>query len=203
MPNIVPIVEGKADVEALPVLLRRILEMDAGFSGIGVARPIRVPRSKIVRPNELERSLEQATRDRADVGAMLVLLDADDDPPCTLAPQLETRARTATHFPVAIVLANREFESWFLGSKESLRGCRGIRQDAAIPPNHETIRGAKERISQNMEGGRRYVEVDDQPALAAQMDIDTARRNCPSFDKLVREVERLVKEIRASSSFSN
>jgi hypothetical protein len=93
------------------------------------------------------------------------------------------------------VLANREFKGWFLGAKESLRTKRGISQDACAPPDPEAIRGAKERLSDNMVGGRRYLEVDDQPAFAAMMDLRQARAHCPSFDKLCREIERLVQAI--------
>ena len=95
--------------------------------------------------------------------------------------------------PVAVVLANKEFEAWFLGAKESLQGLRGIRRDASTPLLPEGIQGAKERLTRNMEN-RRYLEVDDQPALAESMDLGMVRQRCPSFDKLWRELERLLKE---------
>lgn len=45
-----------------------------------------------------------------------------------------------------------------------------------------------------MEGSRRYVEVDDQPTLAARMDLDKAIERCQSFRKLVSELERILTE---------
>jgi len=39
--------------------------------------------------------------------------------------------------------------------------------------------------------GRRYSETIDRPGFAASFDV-LAARNCESFDKLVRDVERLV-----------
>ena len=66
--------------------------------------------------------------------------------------------------------------------------------DAAAPPDPEGIRDAKKRLSQNMQP-RRYLEVDDQPALAERMDFASAARRCPSFDKLLREVRRLIEQI--------
>ena len=42
-----------------------------------------------------------------------------------------------------------------------------------------------------MQGGHRYTETLDQPALAAAFDLDLARR-ADSFDKLYREVARLL-----------
>ena len=44
------------------------------------------------------------------------------------------------------------------------------RFDAGNPPDPETIRGAKERLTRNMEGNRRYVEVDDRGFDSVQPD---------------------------------
>jgi hypothetical protein len=49
-----------------------------------------------------------------------------------------------------------------------------------------------------MSGGRRYLEVDDQPALVAKMDLDAAREQCRSFDKLVRDLRGLVERLPTS-----
>lgn len=177
-------------MESVPVLLRRLLA-HLSAPHLNVCRPFRVRRNRIVQEGEIERAVQQAERDREGVTAILIFLDADDDPPVQLATDLLRRARNVTRLPVAVVLAVREFEAWFLGAKESLRGVRGIRADAANPPDPESIRGAKERLSKNMPRSRRYLEVDDQPALAERMDLDMARRNCPSFDKFCREVPTL------------
>ena len=76
----------------------------------------------------------------------------------------------------------------------SLRGVCGIRTDAEAPVGPEEIRGAKERLSRNMEGKRRYIEVLDQPVLAARMDLALARQRCPSFQRLAAGLERLLAE---------
>ncbi len=192
--SIVSIVEGHAETESIRVLLTRILESMQRFD-VAVARPFRVKRNRVVRPGELERAVQQAVSDRADPGGVLVLLDADDDCPATLGPALLERCRGVTRLPSAVVLANKEFEGWFLGSKESLRGVRGIRQDALAPPAPEGIKGAKELLSRNMMAGRRYVAVDDQAALARRMDLEMARGRCPSFDKFLRDVDTLVSQL--------
>jgi hypothetical protein len=193
--SIVPIVEGHSEVESVGVLLRRLLRTFNRLD-IQIARPFRVKRYQVVKEGQIERAVTQGTRGRENVGAVLVLLDADDDCPAWLAKKLLARCAKVTGLPVAVVLANREFEAWFLGAKESLRGIRGIRQDAVSPANPESIRDAKGRISANMSAGRRYLEVDDQPALAEKLDIKTARKRCPSFDKLVREIQRLAQLLR-------
>lgn len=192
-PAIVPIVEGQSEVQSVPVLLRRLLG-DMPAHQIEVARPFRVKRTQVVREGQMERAVLQACRSRERAAAVLVLLDADDDCPAKLGPSLLERCRTATGLPVAVVLAKSELEAWFLGAKESLRGVRGIRDSATAPEDPEQIRDAKGRISQNMDG-KRYLEVDDQPALAASMDFDLARKRCPSFAKLQREVAQLAKQI--------
>ncbi|MCG2773825.1 MAG: DUF4276 family protein [Desulfobacterales bacterium] len=177
----------------MPILLRRIcVQMQA--VNIQIARPYRVKRNKVVKAGELERAIEQGIRDRSNIGAILLLLDAEDDCPAALAPELSERCRQTTHLPVAVVLANIEMEGWFLGGKESLRGVCGIKPDAVAPPNPESIRGAKERLSKNMEYGRRYLEVDDQPTMATQVNSDLTQGRCPSFDKFLREVQNLIKK---------
>ena len=79
-------------------------------------------------------------------------------------------------------------EAWFIASIESVRSKLGIDRDVAVPPEPESVRGAKEWLSEKI--GRRYSETLDQPALAAIFDLDLARR-APSFDKFVREVRIL------------
>jgi hypothetical protein len=188
---ILPFVEGQSEEEAIRVLLRRLLDR-LGRHEVQIARPFRVKRYQVVRPRELERALRLGTQDRGNVSAVLVLLDADDDDPHALESALHDRCRQVTDLPSAVVAAQRELEAWFLGCKDALRGFRGIRADANAPQDPEAIRGAKERLTRNMEGGRRYVEVDDQPAFAARMDLDLALQRCASFRRFEGAVRSLL-----------
>jgi hypothetical protein len=191
-PVLVPIVEGYSEVESVPVLLRRLLA-EWGQYEVAVAKPVRVSRYKVVRPGELERACELARRRSEGCDAILLVLDAEDDCPKELAPALLERARRASaDIPAAVVLAKSEFEAWFLGSLESLRGVRGLAEAAVSPDRPEDIRDAKGYLSRQMTGGRTYVEVDDQPALADRFDLQLACQRCLSFDKFVRDVESLV-----------
>ena len=201
-PTILPVVEGRAEVESVPILLRRLIA-ELGAHHVQVTKPFRVSRTAVVREGELERSIRQGIRSRPNVGAVLVLLDADDDCPASLGPALLKRAVQVTQLPVAVVLAKREFEGWFLGAKESLRGKRRIRKNANAPENPENIRGAKEHLTGNMTGRGRYVEVDDQPALAQIMDLSLAKRRCPSFGKFCSDISRLLSEMQIDSLKSN
>ena len=186
------IVEGDGDVEAVPIALRRIAqEIDPSLK-IKIHRPIRVPRTKLVKPGELESYIELAARRAGRDGAIFVVLDSDDDCPATLGPELLGRARKARpDLPISVVLAKREFEGWFLASAESLRGLRGLASDLKPPSDLESIRGTKEWLTARMTAGRSYVETLDQPALAASFDLQQAR-TAPSFDKFFRDVVAIV-----------
>jgi hypothetical protein len=193
---IATIVEGHAEVESVPVLLRRIL-LQLRVSDVQVARPFRVKRNRVVKAGELERAISQTIRDRDWVAGIMVLIDSDDDCPAELGVQLLERAKKTTQMPVSVVLAHREFECWLLGAKESLRGINGIEENATAPLTPENIRGAKEHLTQNMIRGRRYLAVDDQVRFAERFDLKLARQRCPSFDKCFRETERLLRAMGA------
>ncbi len=190
------IVEGHSEVGSVPILLRRLLQ-NAGVYDLDVEKPFRVKRDRVVRPGELEKAVTFASRSRDDAAAIVVLLDADDDCPAKLGPELAKRCQEITQLPALVVLASRELEGWLLGAKESLRGVRGIKDDAVAPENPERIRGAKERLTKNMTGSRRYLEVDDQPALVERMDLALARDRCPSFDRFVLRFRDLVSQVVA------
>ena len=93
---VVPIVEGHAEVESAGVLLRRLMEAQGRYD-VDVAKPVRVGRYKVVRPGELERAIELARRKSEGCDAIVVLLDADDDCPGRLGPDLLARAANAGH----------------------------------------------------------------------------------------------------------
>lgn len=193
MTTLSPIVEGHGEVGAVPILIRRIgAELNPPVVP-NISRPVRAPRGTLLRPGELERFVMLASATVTDSGGVLVMLDADDDCPAELGPKVLQRARGATSLPVGVVLPMREFEGWFLGSASSLAGLSGLPEDLAEPHDPEGVRDAKGWLSDRIEGSTRYSPTVDQPALTAQFDLRTARDNCASFDKLWREVERLLR----------
>lgn len=179
---LLPIVEGQAEESSIPVLMRRM--------NVAVLKPYRVKRNLVVKPGELERTLEGALAQRPGASCVLILLDADDDCAATLGPELLARASAVTRLPISVVFAVRELEAWFLGGLESLRGHRGVDALAAYPEDPEQPRGAKERLRAFMKG-KTYVDTDDQPALMAALDIHAARTRCPSLDKLLRDLQSM------------
>ena len=193
------IVEGQGDVEAVRVLIQRIAVDLYPELAMDILRPIRVSRNRIVKENELEREVELAAEKISGQGAIFIMLDSDDDCPAELGPALLNRALQArSDIPIAVVLAKHEFEAWFLAAAESIRGQRGLRNDIHSPSNPEAIRGAKEWLSQRMEGSRTYRETRDQAALTARFNIEQAR-HVGSFDKCYRDIIRLLEALREAS----
>ncbi|MBI3693370.1 MAG: DUF4276 family protein [Acidobacteria bacterium] len=191
------IIEGHGEREAVPIVVRRIAwRLDPALK-VQVPACIRISRNKLVKAGELERAVELAARKAGSQGAVLVMLDSDDDCPAELGPELLRRATQARgNLPVAVVLPKREFESWFLAAAASLREHRGLAADIQPPSNPESIRGAKEWLSQRMGVDRQYIETLDQAPLAARFDLDLARR-ADSFDKCYRDIVRLLTDILA------
>lgn len=186
------IVEGHGEVEAAPILIRRLAAQVDPAIFVRVPPPIRISKGKLLKQDEMEKAIELLARKVGPGGAIFVLLDSDDDCPATLGPALLARARRARpDLPLAVVLAKREYEAWFLAAASSLAGKRGLHPNLAAPGDPEAIRGAKEWLSSHMAGNQSYVETLDQPAFTTAFDLEQARR-ADSFDKCRREIERLL-----------
>ncbi len=199
--NLACIVEGHGEVEAVPVLLGRMQQsLDPGVY-VRISRPIRVPRQKLVKHEELERAIQLCVRQLSRPCAILILVDADDDCPAELGPELLHRAeQVQSNVPVGVVLAKREFEAWFLAAIESLGGRRGLAKDLQAVTDCESIRDAKKALTRNMVESRTYSPAVDQAALAATFDMELARQRSDSFDKCWREFARLLGEVSAKQA---
>ena len=109
--TIVCIVEGDGEVEAVPLLLRRLGQNMNPPVILEVPRPIRSNRHKIIKSGELERAVRLAAKRAGKCGAILVLLDSDDDCPGVLGPHLFQRAISERgDIPLSVALAKREYE---------------------------------------------------------------------------------------------
>lgn len=188
MISIASIVEGDGEVAALPVLLRRLNEWRPGQYYADALPPIRVHRDRFLnRDDEFRKQLLLAAAKCGDQGWILVLLDADDDCPVTLAAKVYQRARQyVPHRNLSVVLAKREYEAWFLAAARSLDGHRGFRCPHETPVDAETPRDAKGWLRRHMGSGT-YSEVLDQPAFTARFDLQQAFENSRSFRKLCKE----------------
>lgn len=184
------IVEGDGEVLALPILLRRIGLWKTPECPVQILTPIRVPRMNLInKPADFSRHLQLAAGKCGESGWILVLLDADDDCPRTLGEELRRRAQDIVpHRPVAVVLANREYEAWFIAAAASLNGQRSLRIAAPdAVADAETPRNAKGWLALRKPDRSGYHPVADQPALSARMDLQMAFDRSRSFRKLCSE----------------
>lgn len=193
---IAPIVEGHGENEAIGILLRRFRDRFAPSTPLKINPAIRVHRNRFINNDvEFNRVVELASLKASPSGAVLILLDADEDCPAKLGPSLLHRAMQVRHdFPISVVIAKREYESWFLAAAESLNKKCDL-SDNLIPPEHpEEITGAKEWIEAHMQG-QKYIETKHQPRMTSLFDFDLARQRSASFDKFYREMENLFARI--------
>ncbi len=190
---ILHIVEGHGEVNAVPILIRRIVAHYAPDVYAHAGQAIRVKRTGLLQPGGVERTIELAARQTSPTDGILILLDADDDCPRQIAEQLLARAKAARPDRVlSVVAANREYEAWFLAAARSLRGKRGLADDLQPPADPEAIRDAKGWLASRTTQGFSYKPTIDQPALTNIFDLEQAYA-ARSFRKLVKEVLALAR----------
>lgn len=190
--KIQPIVEGHGDVAAFPLLLRRLVQ-EAEVRAVGIGKPIRRPRNRLVQEDGVTQAVRLALA-QPDCGAVLVLFDGDSDCPADLGPTVQAwAAEAAGATPCRVVMAHKEYEAWFLAAIESLRGRRGVLIDAEPHPDPERPRGAKEQLEARMGRGATYLETADQPAFSALFSLPAAYRRSRSFRKLSASFANLVR----------
>jgi hypothetical protein len=192
MTRVASIVEGDGEVAALPVVLRRLGEWKTPATYVEVLPPIRVYRDRFLnRPDEFSRHLQLAAAKCGDTGWILILLDADDDCPAVMGAAILARAAgVVPHRRVAVVLATREYEAWFIAAAASLDGCRSFTCRAGdAHAEAEVPRNAKGWMGERMASGA-YRETTDQPAFSARMDLQQAFDRSRSFRKLCSEWEK-------------
>ena len=191
---ILPIVEGHGEVEAIRTLLQRVWSELLGGNYIHVPRPLRVPKGKILKEKELIRYLKLAElklgqEQKYAKRAILVLFDADADLPCILAKQvLEMAAASGVQSPLFCVIANKEFETWFVASADAMPNEFSNLGGGVVETAELEGRG-KLWVKEHFQG--HYSETADMPRLTKQMDLGLVRERCPSFDKLCRELAEL------------
>lgn len=206
--SIFPIVEGYGDETAVPCLVKRWLRFrnynryfnvhNPAINAKGCGR-LKAPYNRL-RHIGIEHYVEAALRNNAD--AILVVLDADKE--CFnrkrngLGPELLARARAvAEHIPLAVVVANPEYEAWFLASLTSIRAKGLLPQGNRLPdPLHpEVSSGCKGKIASLL--GASYEESTHQSYLTNGLSFSAGtRRRSPSYGKLIRDLERLTRKAR-------
>lgn len=175
-------------MEALPALLYRIAQTLTCHVDLRVNPPLRVKSGSFLHDAEyLRKQVALAAAKAAQMdGAVLVLLDCEDDCPAVLGPRLLQDAQTVrSDIGMLVTLAYREYETWFLTAVRSLRGLRGLPEDIDPPQSPEAIRDAKGWLGSRMESS--YDPVIHQLEFTRKFDMDQARDN-PSFDRFYRKI---------------
>ena len=192
--KVYPIVEGYGEVAAVPVLLRRLFA-EAQCNQIGVGHPIRRTQSQLRSKEGIQAGVGLALL-QPECVAVVILFDGEDDCPKELAAKVRTWAHeAAAGTPCDVVIAYREYETWFLAALDSLRGRHGIHADATAPADPEARRDAVGVIEEYMPANCAYSKTGDQPALSALFDMGVAHRRNRSFRKMVKVVGDLLAQL--------
>lgn len=193
---IVPIVEGDGETEAVPVLLRRVLD-DMERWHVGVTRPLNAHGAgNLTKRGGVERFVQLA-RLQCGCCGVLVLLDAEGGCALRMARDLATRVRAVCGgSPAAVVCACREYEAWFPASLHTLTGVRlggrpGLVADTSYGGDVEALTGVKGWLSRHFPAGRAYKETLDQAPMTARIDLREARERSRSFRRLCHAIELL------------
>lgn len=190
MPKIVPIVEGPGEVSAVPTLLWKIL-IELGRYDVQIAQPKNAHGcGNLTKPGGLEKFVAYSWRE-PDCGAVLILMDADEECPKELAEAFVERIRImgAKH-PVIIIFANCEYEAWFLASLETVCATLGLPVGLAYPGDAETKVGVKGWLSDQLPSGQAYKETIDQAAMTGVIDLALARERSRSFRRSCHAIEQ-------------
>ena len=210
------LVEGEGDVNAAPVLVKRVIKsLNLSIEIQPDPNPLRIGEvAKFTGRNreKWDRYLRLAIRTR-NADAALLLVDGDckkfeNKPFCAkdAAAELHKRARDAgagANFSAACVFACMEYESWFLAAIPSLAGKRmppdnreGVKSNASWAGNTEQApRNAKGELNKLMVNG--YKPTTDQEPLTRLLDIDLLRNSgCRSFLRLDSAIRQLAEALR-------
>jgi Domain of unknown function (DUF4276) len=203
---VAPIVEGQTEEGSLERLLQRTWsELLGNAERLQVLRPSRGKRDALIDPKraELANKVEEAfaklnqqlLHDEDGRGLILLLLDAESDCPKLLGPQLLKIAnKTRSDADITCVLPKLTFENWIMGGASRLAGVNGMPKILPERDRFEERSGAAwlQKQLREKNRARAYKKTIDAKIFVKAMDLAECRQNCPSFDKLCRELESRV-----------
>lgn len=210
--RILAIVEGHGEQRAVPLLLRRWFQhrrfrnfetpdLAIRASGVGALKCAHVASNEL----GIEHYVEIAASLSPD--GILVVLDADDE--CLqraktrsrpgLGPELLERARlVAQGIPVEVVVANQEYEAWFLAALDALQRTNPeLRRNLWDEPldEAEARRDCKKPLTYLL--GRKYEPSIDQVTFTQSLPFtQTIARRSRSYGKLLRALQALTQAAR-------
>ncbi len=188
--SIVPIVEGHGEVDALPILIRKILGERLNRYDLRIAKPVNAKGKDTLR-SRIDRFVSLALGD----DAALVLFDADEDCALELVRDICASCNGINaRIPIAVVCAVREYESWFLASLETV-----VDGGACFAGDPDVVPNPKDRLRRALPD-ERYRETAHQAGLTARIDIEAGSANSRSFRRLCHAVEELASAIDSGTA---
>jgi hypothetical protein len=178
------VIEGRGELEAVPILLRKLLLREGVHKDI-IGKPVQcLGRDNALKEGGLEGRVAIAAA-RPGCRAVLVILDGEGDPVCELGPQLATRAEVgARGKPTAVCLADEKYEDWLIASAETL-GLENL--------TYKPGRGAISLLIDALKPAK-YIKPTWQPRLTHALELDLAVERSQSLRRFCARVIRLCQE---------
>jgi hypothetical protein len=189
--KIISIVEGDGDKQAVPLLLRRLLETFHQRFDVEPSAKNANGSLNLLKQGGIEKFLAYCVKDSAD--AVLILIDADGDCAIQRAAALAVRAEKMNlRIPVAIVCAKCEYEAWFLTSLAVLVEKGKLKPETTYEGDVEALRDVKKWLSAHMKPGSAYKETINQAAWTTYIDFTLAHQRSRSFRRLENALKQLL-----------
>ncbi|MGI4788377.1 MAG: DUF4276 family protein [Janthinobacterium lividum] len=156
--------------------------------------------TNLTNPGGIEKFVTNAWTKR-DCGAVLVLMDADKKCPVRLATDFSQRVHAiGVRFPVVIVIAKCEYETWFLASLETvvdapMESKLDLPIGLTYPGEVEGFAGVKGWITRQLPVGRSYKETMHQTSMTKLINLERVRQRSRSFRRLCHALEEAVNAI--------
>lgn len=184
------VVEGHGDEQAVPHLVRRILEKNF-LHHVQLTKPqvsggIHVVRKRFT--DHWQYALMNAC-------PILWVLDCEDSCGVNEARTFEQTIQTLARHdaqPTKFAFFHREMETLFLAEEKALRNFYSLKPDIQIPPQVLGRRDAKGEISKLLPANRSYKETTDQAKIAARLDLGRCREISRDFRHFEKAIVDLV-----------
>jgi len=182
------VVEGKGEVEALPLLLRTYLYSRNIWQDVLGPVICCNGRAKATRPGGIEKLVATSASRPGCVG-VLVLLDSETDLVCVRGPELQGRVGTAgLGKPVRLTLVEQKFEAWIVASAETMP------IELSWDPERDPVAAIREAL-----GDRKYIKPVWQPRLTECIDLSVALPRSLTLQRLIRVFDELLESARLPS----
>lgn len=184
------VIEGHGENGAVQALVKKLLKRDKVYGLRVDTDAYRMSADQMT--NDKKMSKVMATMRTRGAGAVLIVRDADDECPVTLASSIIAAAtRVAPDIPVEVVIADREYETWLLSSVETLRPFPTILDSVEWDADWERKRDAKGELTRLMSKGNSYKPTTNQKSFTELLDLELVETRSRSFRKMVKAFRSL------------